>query len=321
MSDTRYLLDPELDKIVDLIPAFRFTREGLPAFRAARNAEIVLADTAERGVTREEIRIPGYNGPEVRCLLYTPNVTPNAGALRPGYLHVHGGGYIIGSPEGSDAMNTMIAQKLGAVVLSVSYRLAPEHTIPAPIYDCYAGLAWLHSQSEALSLDTTRIGIGGESAGGGLAAATAIFARDQGEYDLCHQHLTYPMLDNLTGDQDHPGDPLVGEFVWTRESNQFGWSCYLGDAEAIAPQVPSRVTDYAGLPPTWMFTATMDLFRDENIVYAQHLMRAGIATDLNIYAGACHGFQMIPGTQIGARYVADHMAALARGLGVQTSSD
>jgi len=202
------------------------------------------------------------------------------------------------------------------VVLSVGYRLAPEHPIPAPLDDCYAGLAWMHDNAESLGVDRARIGIGGESAGGGLAAALAIRARDAGEYAVCHQHLTYPMLDNLTGSKAQPGDPLVGEFVWTRARNQYGWQSYLGDAPAAAPQVPSRVENYSGLPHTWMFTASLDLFRDENIDYARRLMEAGVFVDLEVVSGACHGFQLIPGTEIGARYIKAHMAALARGLGV-----
>lgn len=308
---TRHLLDPELHPLLDLMPNTTFDRQMLPAFRAARDKAIKLVDAKAKGVKRQEIHVAGGSDPDVRCLLYTPIQSP---AKRPGYVHIHGGGYILGSPEGSDAMNVNIASKLGAVVLSVGYRLAPEHPIPAPLHDCYAGLAWLHDNADALQVDAARIGIGGESAGGGLAAATAILARDEGEYPICHQHLTYPMLDNLTGSPQQPGDPLVGEFVWTRESNQFGWQCFLGDATDAAPQVPARVQDYSRLPPTWMFTAGLDLFRDENIGYAQRLMLASVPTELAVYPGVCHGFQMLPKTKVGARYAGDHLQALARGL-------
>ena len=124
------------------------------------------------------------------------------------------------------------------------------------------------------------------------------------------------MLDDRTGTSEHPGDPLVGEFVWTRESNQFGWKSYLGDAPAAAPQVPARVESYAGLPRTWMFTAALDLFRDENIRYAQNLLAAGVSVELLMYPDACHGFQALPGTRLQKRFAADHLSALGRGLGV-----
>lgn len=310
---TKFLLAEELHPIIELMPSTDISDDNLARFREVGAENLVMADAEAAGVVREEIMVPG-EGQDVRCLLYKPN---NKSAGKPGYLHIHGGGYIMGSPEGSDIGNVAICAKLGVVVLAVGYRLAPEHPIPAPLDDCYAGLKWLHEQADALGVDRQRIGIGGESAGGGLAAALAIRARDAGEYAICHQHLTYPMLDNQTGDEAHSADPLVGEFVWTRARNQYGWRSYLGDAPAVAPQVPARVSDYSALPHTWMFTVSMDLFRDENLDYARRLMEAGVEVDLELFSGACHGFQMVPGTQLGARYVAAHMAGLARGLGVE----
>ncbi len=284
----------------------------LAGFRAAMKEDTVLGDADAANVIRQEVFAPSITGPDVRCLLYVPD---NDDGSRAGYLHIHGGGYIMGEPEMSDVMSILIAEKLGAVVCSVDYRLAPEHPVPAPLDDCYAALAWFHQHASEWNVDTSRIGIGGESAGGGLAAALAIHARYKGEYAICHQHLTYPMIDNLTGTESNMGDPLTGEFVWTRESNRFGWASYLGEAPAVAPQVPSRLEDYASLPNTWLYTASMDLFRDENIAYAQELMKAGVSTELIVLAGACHGFQMVPGTSLGKKYVDDFLAALEKGLG------
>lgn len=310
---TKYLLDRELHPIVDAFPDTPLIDETLHAFRRATSEGVELGDAEAAGVARNEVFVTSRDGTSIRALLYVPM----AEALsRPGYVHIHGGGYVIGSADGSDATNLAIARKLGVVVLSVDYRLAPEHPIPAPLDDCYAGLAWLHENADAFGVDRSRIGIGGESAGGGLAAALAIKARDENEYAVCHQHLTYPMLDNQTGSEHQPGDPLTGEFVWTRERNLFGWAAYLGNAPAEAPQVPARVGSFAGLPPTWMMTASLDLFRDEDIAYAQGLLAAGIRTELVVYEGACHGFQMIPATTLGQRYARDHLAALARGLGL-----
>ena len=297
-----------------MMPEFKFRAEGLPNFRAAQAAQIELTNAADFGVNRSEITVPSPDGPDVSCLLYQPEA--EATDARAGYLHIHGGGYIIGSAAGSDEVNVRLCAKLGIVIVSVDYRLAPEHPVPASLNDCYAGLAWLHQHAADLNVDTQRIGVGGESAGGGLAATLAIHARDKGEYAICHQHLTYPMLDDRTGSAEVPGDPLVGEFVWTRESNQFGWQSYLGDAEPAAPHVPARVASYEGLPPAWIFTVSLDLFRDENIAYAQQLMAAGVSAELDVMPGACHGFQMVPGTQIGRLYVERHRAALARGLGI-----
>ena len=314
---TKHLLDPELHRLLEILPPFELNDEQLPLMRNNPGMAAELGDPAQAGVTREEVHASPAAGPEVRALLYRPSDKDATGA---GYLHIHGGGYVMGTPEMSDPVNLEICARLGVVVLSVDYRVAPEHPIPAPLDDCYAGLAWLHQQAPALGVDRDRIGIGGESAGGGLAAALAIKARNAGEHAICHQHLTYPMLDDRTGTPEQPGDPLVGEFIWTRQSNQYGWRSYLGDAPAEAPQVPARLEDFAGLPPTWMATAALDLFRDENIDYARKLMLAGVRTELVSYPAACHGFQMVPGTQFAKRYAQDHLHALARGLGVSVKS-
>lgn len=310
-TSTKHLLAQDLQQIPELVPEIRFSAEMLPRFREQRAKEVVMGNPADYQVERREVFIPAENGPDVRSLLYLPQAQSGAG-----YLHIHGGGYIIGSAEGSDLQNLGLAAKLGIVILSVDYRLAPEHPIPAPLDDCYTALGWLHQQAAELGVDPERIAVGGESAGGGLAAALAIHSRDLDEYTICHQHLTYPMLDNLTGSDAQPGDPLVGEFVWTRASNQFGWASFLGEQPAIAPQVAARVASFEGLPPAWIHTVGLDLFRDENIAYAQGLMAAGVAVELIVYPGACHGFQMIPNTEAGAAYARAHRAGLARGLGI-----
>lgn len=280
---------------------------------AAQLAE--LADANARGVVREEVMVPGRtpDDPSVRCLLYKPQ---DLSELTGAYLHLHGGGYILGSPEGSDLHNIQLAASLGIVIVSVDYRLAPEHPVPAALNDSYAVLAWMHQNASDLNVDPNRIAIGGESAGGGLAATLALFARDQGEYPICYQMLTYPMIDDRTGSDAQPGDPLTGEFVWTRARNQLGWAYYLGDASPAAPHAAARAESVSGLPPTWISTAALDLFRDENINYAQRLLMAGVATELIIYPGACHGFQMATEARVTKQYIRDHAEALARGLKV-----
>lgn len=313
---SRHLLDPELEDVVAAPLLDRIDADRLPGLRAALT--VPLTDAEHRGVERSEVRIPGPDDAPLRCLLYR---RAGATAPQPAYLHIHGGGYILGSPEMADASNLDIAARLDAVVLSVDYRLAPEHPAPAGLEDCFAALAWLHDQAGALGIDPARIAIGGESAGGGLAAALALHARDDGRYPVCHQHLTYPMLDDRTGSDIRPGDPLVGEFIWTRTLNRFGWNSYVGDQPARAPWVPARADDLAGLPRTWLFTGTLDLFRDEDIAYAQRLMAAGVPTDLIVYAGACHGFPRATGAWVTQRFVRDHRAALARALGVVVRDD
>jgi acetyl esterase/lipase len=306
---TVYLLDPELTPLLGMMGDMTINAGTLPKLRDTGFGRPIPNDDPE--VLREEIFVANPNGPDVRCLLYKPATTAGATA---GYLHLHGGGYVMGAPEGSIAMSNLIVRTLGVIVLSSSYRLAPEHLATEALDDAYLALGWLHEHADELGIDSRRIGIGGESAGGGLAASLAIRARDRGEYAICHQHLTYPMLDDRTGTEAAPGDPLTGEFVWTRASNRFGWQSYLGDLTPAAPYVPARLEDFTNLPPTWIHTVTLDLFRDENILYAQKLLSAGVPTELIVSKGGCHGFQMVPETGIGRRYQADFLDALGRGL-------
>ena len=191
---TKHLLDPELHTIIDAFPDTPLIPKTLPAFRRAGKERIVMGDPEKAGVVREEVFAEAVDGYQVRCLLYVPDAASLSGA---GYVHVHGGGYVMGSADGSDLTNLAICKKLGVVVLSVDYRLAPEHPIPAPLDDCYAGLRWLHEHADQYGLDTARIGIGGESAGGGLAAA------------LCHQGTRRRRLSCLpsTPDVSNVGQP------------------------------------------------------------------------------------------------------------------
>ncbi|MEM7492808.1 MAG: alpha/beta hydrolase [Pseudomonadota bacterium] len=310
---TKHLLDPEILPALEAFPEIPLEKEGLPLMREAAAQMFQLADAEQHDVIREEIYISALNpnDPDVRCLLYRPmTVTGQVGA----YLHLHGGGYLLGLPEASDAHNIQLAQQLGIVIVSVDYRLAPEHPVPAAIEDSYAVLAWMHETAGTLSIDPNRIAIGGESAGGGLAASLALYAHDKGEYPICFQLLTYPMIDDRTGSASHPGDPLTGEFVWTRERNQTAWSYYLGDTEPQSPFVPTRASNLEGLPPTWLSTAALDLFRDENIEYAQRLLKSGVATELIVYPGTCHGFQWAADAGVSKQYMRDHAEALARAL-------
>ena len=310
--NTKELLDPELREMAQGPFLPKLTDETITDIRGLMADQAPeLNDPSSEGVYRQEIFVSVDGQPDVRCLLYGKL---NGQEDASGYLHIHGGGYLFGSPEGSDPMNLHLASILNIVILSVDYRLAPENPIPAPLDDCYAALGWLYENAAELGLDRERIGVGGESAGGGLAAALAIKARDEEEYSLCWQQLTYPMLDDRTGSSRHYGDPLVGEFVWTRELNQYGWSSYLGNAERTAPQVPGRLEEFRGLPPAWMFTASLDLFRDENILYAQNLMRSGVACDLVVYPGACHAFQRIESAAVSKRYREEFVSSLKRGL-------
>src|SRR6202034_1710792 len=222
-------------------------------------------------------RIPGPRGaPELRLIIVDPRPGEKG---RPALLHTHGGGYVARSPALAVHFLQTVAQTCDCVVVSVEYRLAPETRFPGSLEDNYLALRWLYTNAEALGVDRKRIAVGGESAGGGHAAALAIAARDRKEIPIVFQLLIYPMLDDRTG-SSHPAPPHIGEFVWTAQSNVFGWTSLLGvpagSDKVSSGAVPARVQDLSGLPPAFIVVGAIDLFVDEDIEYARRLIAAGV---------------------------------------------
>jgi acetyl esterase/lipase len=300
-AGTRRLVAPELLPMLDFLPAFDFNEQVLGAVRAGIVIDPMKRpplSPEEQAVGCEERLIPGPPGaPEVRVLVYTPPAK-SVVATRPAYLHMHGGGYVIGNPEINDGSNRALAAELDCVVVSVDYRLAPETRYPGAVEDCYAALMWLHSQADQLGVDRSRIAIGGESAGGGHAAALAILVRGRGGARIRLQLLDSPMLDDRTGTTSDP-HPHCGEFVWTANSNRFGWRSLLGmepgGPDVPIEAVPARVTDPTGLPPAFITVGALDLFLEEDLEYARRLIRAGVPTELHVIPGAFHGFGVAGG--------------------------
>ncbi|GAA4234966.1 acetyl esterase/lipase [Streptosporangium album] len=291
--------------------------EDLPGIRA----ELAAAQAAmppfvpDGRLTIEDRVVPGPDGePDVRLRIYRP--TGRREAI-PGLYWIHGGGMIIGSVETEDPMLAKWAVKVGCVVVSVEYRLAPEHPHPAPVEDCHAGLVWTAKNAADLGIDPDRLAVAGASAGGGLAAATALLARDRGGPPLAFQLLICPMLD------DRNTTPSSHEFtdaiVWNRAANLFGWTALLGDAagtDGVSPYAaPARATDLSGLPPAYIDVGELEVFRDECVDYAQRLAWAGVSTEFHLYPGAFHGFDvMAPGAGISRRAAAERVVALRRAL-------
>lgn len=250
-------------------------------------------------LSREECFIPGPEGaPDVRVLIYRPLA---ASAGRAAILHIHGGGYVSLCPELNDANNRQLSLNLDCVIVSVDYRLAPETVYPGAINDCYAALQWLHANAESLGIDAARIAVAGESAGGGLAAALCLMARDRGDYPICFQCLSAPMIDDRTGNRLSVPNH-VGEFIWTVHSNQIGWRALLGGEpggeNTPAYAAAARAKDLAKLPPTFIYVGSVDLFVAESIEYAQRLVRAGVPIELHVYPGAYHGFEMMADSEV-----------------------
>ena len=202
---------------------------------------------------------------------------------------------MLGNIEMMDPWCQVVAAEIDAVVVSVEYRLAPEHPFPAGVEDCYAALSWTAAEARSLGIDPERIAIAGQSAGGGLAAQIALHARDQGEIHLAAQILVYPMLDDRTVNRTDLDESAFR--LWDNRANRVGWSAYLGheagSANASPIAVPSRNEDLRGLPPTWIGVGSLDLFCDEDMAYAERLRAANVACETMVVDGVFHGFDGI----------------------------
>lgn len=313
-----YALDPELAPWVAMLP-----RSSFGEYEQARKAQVELLRLRppyESAVPLDvrDVWVPGPEGaPEVAVRVFAPSGR-DADDRLPGLVFIHGGGFVLGSVDGLDYDAARIADQVGAVVVCVEYRLAPENPFPAGLEDCYAALTWTAAHAGELGIDTGRIGIGGESAGGGLTAALALLARDRGGPALCFQYLGVPELD------DRLDTPSMRDYVdtpfWDRPSAELSWDFYLGGpgvrgGSSVSPYAaPARAEDLTGLPPAHVTVCQFDPLRDEGIAYAQRLMHAGVPTELCHYPGTFHGAVGIPGPAVSERMTVDSLAALRRGL-------
>jgi acetyl esterase/lipase len=282
------LLDPELASVIDKIPFTTLTAETLLLARGAPRADVERSGAVERS----DRVVPG--DPPVRVSVYRPVNTDNP---RPCVYSMHGGGFVAGSYINAidDRALDRWCAHLGMIAVSVDYRLAPDTPYPGPLEDCYAGLHWVHEHAEELGIDPGLVGVRGLSAGGGLAAALALLARDRGGPKVAFQLLDCPMLDDL--------------HVWNRESNTFGWRSYLGALygrdDVPYHAAPARAEDLSGAPPAFICVGDLDGFRDEDIDYALRLTHAGVPTELHVYSGAPHGFQLAIDSSVYRRSLSD----------------
>ena len=309
--DTRHLVDPEVWPMVELLPSFDFDSETLQLTRAG------FASTAEAA----EIPIPASvrtatraDGSAIELYVFDPNPGVTG---RSTLFHIHGGGMILGSAKDMQAGPSAMAAALGIPVITVEYRLAPETPFPGPQQDCLDGLAWVAANAIELGIDPARIAIIGESAGGGLAAATALMARDTGGPKLAAQVLIYPMLDHRTGSEAcRWNNRSTGEWVWTRSANRFGWEALRGDYAADDAHKgwfsPALADDLAGLPPTLLLTGSLDLFFDEDLDYARRLVDSGVPVELHSYPGAIHAFNMMAEAAISQAFSRDLVSGIVR---------
>jgi triacylglycerol lipase len=299
-------LDPAIAEAAQLIHIPAVDDDFIGVARSVEFPAPPLSDA----VTRTDHVVPG--DPDVPVRVHRAS---GADGLLPCVYSIHGGGYVIGSYAMDDGWFDTLCPNVGVVGASVEYRLAPDTPFPGPLEDCYRGLVWTYEHADELGVDRDRIGVHGVSAGGGLAAALALLARDRGEVPLAFQVLDSPMLDDR---QITPSSPLDGLVVWTRESNAFGWRAYLGelsgrdDVPVTAAPGRAEVADLAGLPPAFVSVGAVDGFVDEDVDYALRLNRAGVPTELHVYPGACHGYQIAVDSDVARQAEHDKQTFLAR---------
>jgi acetyl esterase/lipase len=288
--------DPELAAaltvLTEHLPA-AFTPDVIPLLRQPGAVPAAASDEALSGSGAFEVterQVPGPQGaPDISLLICLP--TGVAGPTAAIY-HIHGGGMIMGDSRLGVPEILEWAQELRAAVISVEYRLAPETPHPGPVEDCYAGLTWTADHAGELGIDPDRIVVAGGSAGGGLAAAVALLARDRGGPALIAQLLMCPMLDDRN---DTPSAwQMAGLGIWDRAANDFGWTALLGAARGgpdVSPYAaPARAADMSGLPPAFIDVGSAETFRDEAVTYASRIWQAGGAAELHVWPGGFHGF-------------------------------
>lgn len=273
MQDANF--HPELRTVARVLPKQMVTQLTLPLVRG-------LLRLQELRQPRDVEVLTLASG--VRIRLHRP---PGAGRPAPALIWLHGGGYVLGTARQDDDLCRRFSRALDITVAAVDYRLAPEHPFPAPLDDCYDALEWL---VRLPAVDAARVAIGGGSAGGGLAAALTVAARDRGDITPACQVLVYPMLDDRTGTT--AGIDLPGQRLWNRASNRYGWGSYLRGADP-AVAVPARRRDLSGLPPAWIGVGTLDMFHDEDVRYAERLRSANVPCELRIVDGAFHAFDLL----------------------------
>ncbi|MFD8864246.1 alpha/beta hydrolase [Streptomyces sp. NPDC059590] len=252
------------------------------------------------------------DGATIPLRLYQRQDAQGTSQRAPLAVYLHGGGMFLGSLDTHDTQCRIYTHLSGVALLSVGYRLAPEHPHPVPVEDCYAALRWAEANAADLGIDPARIAIMGDSAGGGLAAAVALLSRDRRGPALAAQILIYPMLDDRTVVAQ---PDLADTATWSAEDNLTGWRCLLGDAaggpDTPAYAAPARADNLRALPPAYIETGQLDLFRDENIAYAQRLSRAGVPVELIQYPAVPHAFDTFdPAAAVSRRAVDNRVRAL-----------
>ena len=270
----------------------------------------------DKNVFVEDVMIIGAGVPDLRVRIYRPTTKQKE---YPAILWTHGGGHILGSPELYEGLLLRMAREINCIVVAPDYRLSPENPYPADVNDCYAALKWMTNRKKSrLPIDKDRVAVAGDSAGGGLAVAVAMKARDEKGPAICFDMPLYPMLDYT--DTTESSYQITDHRAWNRDANEFAWQAYIGsDRSNVEPYAsPAQAKDLSKMPPTYIMIGTPDMFRDEAIDYAQRLMNAGVPVELHVVPGGFHAFnQVIPNAPISQKITDEFINAIKNALVAQ----
>ncbi|MFD4193444.1 alpha/beta hydrolase [Amycolatopsis thermoflava] len=300
---SQYRMDEELVPSIAALPAVDRT----DVAEARRIVSSRYAGTGPvEGVSVHECSCTAADGHVIALRVYRPPRRTSSGAI----YHVHGGGFILGDPDMSHLRNAELARETGAVVVAVAYRLAPEWPFPTPLDDVYSGLLWLREHAGELGIDPSLIVLHGVSAGGALAAGTALLVRDRNGPPVRFQFLKSPALDDrlrTASSRRFTDTPAL-----TRRDAEIGWSAYLGQAAgAVSPYAaPARATDLTNLPPAYVSVAEFDPLRDEGIDFARSLLAAGVPVELHLFPGTYHGSGAVREAAVSRRELSEEVAVL-----------
>ncbi|MFH5835840.1 alpha/beta hydrolase [Proteiniclasticum sp. C24MP] len=294
MKVNREMIDPQLRRRGYLFDLFMRSRsEGgfLRSMKRARRLTSLLKGRGKKGLKKKEVHLLRKNGSRLRLCIYEPMEKP--GRLVPGVLWLHGGGYAQGIPEQSAGTCKRLMDTKPCVILAPDYRLSIDAPYPAALEDAHLTLLYMKDHAKELGIRRDQLMVGGESAGGGLAAALTLYARDRKEVNIAFQMPLYPMIDpsGTTESAKENNAP-----IWNQKTNSFAWKRYLGDLYGEVLPVyaaPSLARDYSALPPALSFVGDLEPFRDETIAYMENLRNAGVPVSFRLYKGCYHGFDLI----------------------------
>ncbi|MGX1289055.1 alpha/beta hydrolase [Bradyrhizobium elkanii] len=309
------MLDPELVLAASVQPKYDFSDPLKVRLQIARLSAALKAQgywrAEEQGINCEDVSVAHPDGMAFGVRIYTPT---GVGSAAPAIVFFHGGGFMVGDLDFEHWRCLKWAAGTSSVVLSCDYRLSPEHRYPAAVEDsCYACLLWAADRATDIGIDAGRIAVAGSSCGGGLAAATALRARDEGGPPILCQTLIYPVLDDqmqttsMLAFIDTPG--------WDSRSSVHMWNHYLPEARVagVPPYAaPARASDLSGLPRTYLMTAEMDPLRDEGLAYGMRLLQAGVPTEIHNFAGAFHAFDAIASSSLARRALDEQVSFFQR---------